>query len=92
MGEGRLRVIVREGWGYGFLVNVEGRSWQGPDEKVVSWLERHYLLDIVAAVLGVILMVGFACQIFDWTCLKLHGAQCWCEGEVGDQVVKSSTR
>ena len=57
VGNGRLRVLVPEGWGYGFFVNVEGRSWHGADERLVAWLERHWLFDIVMGVAAVIWLV-----------------------------------
>lgn len=40
--------------GYNFFLNVEGRSWQGPDEKVVAWFERHWGFSIFGAVVGVV--------------------------------------
>jgi mannosyltransferase OCH1-like enzyme len=76
VGNGRVRVIVKEGWGYGFLLNVEGRSWQGRDEKFVSWMERHWVFDIVVGTIAVVLLVGFFCQFLDYACKKLLRRQC----------------
>ncbi|PMD19957.1 glycosyltransferase family 32 protein, partial [Hyaloscypha hepaticicola] len=35
--------------GHNFFLNVEGRSWQGRDEKVIAWFERHWRVTIVLA-------------------------------------------
>ena len=72
VGEGRVRVLVPEGRGYGFFINVQGRSWQGADEKFVAWLERHWLFDIVVAVMVVIVLVDFSCRFSDWACKKIR--------------------
>jgi mannosyltransferase OCH1-like enzyme len=55
---GRVIVLRREEntTGYNFFLNVKGRSWQGRDEKVVAWLERHWgvtIFLVVSAVTGV---------------------------------------
>jgi mannosyltransferase OCH1-like enzyme len=51
----RMEAIEESGYGFiRFFINVEGRSWQGPDEKYISWLERHWALDIILASLGVV--------------------------------------
>lgn len=63
MGSGRVRVLVPEGRGYGFFINIQGRSWQGADEKFVAWLERHWLLDIVLAIMAVVVAVNCLCQL-----------------------------
>ena len=72
VGSGRVRVMVREGRSYRFLVDVEGRSWQGPDEKIVAWLERHWLFDIICDTSVMILLVAFARQFFDWACMNFQ--------------------
>jgi hypothetical protein len=49
-----LRRDERE-YGYrGFFIDIEGRSWQGPDERYIAWLERHWALDIILGSLGVV--------------------------------------
>jgi mannosyltransferase OCH1-like enzyme len=55
---GRVIVLRREEniTGYNFFLNVEGRSWQGRDEQVVAWFERHWEVTIflaLGAVIGV---------------------------------------
>ncbi|KAG0650368.1 Mannosyl phosphorylinositol ceramide synthase [Hyphodiscus hymeniophilus] len=82
VGDGRVKVMVPEGRGYGFLVNVEGRSWQESDEKIISWLERHYLFDIICSIFAVCVSVGIACQCFDWTAKKLRRRR-WIRGRRG---------
>ncbi len=72
LGKGRVTVLMPDGRGYGFFVNIEGRSWQGADEKVVSWLERHWLFDIAGAIAAVLLFVGMVCYFFDLACRKLQ--------------------
>lgn len=82
MGSGRLRVLVPEGRGYGFFVNIEGRSWQGRDERVVAWLERHWLFDIVLGIVAVVVMVEFLCRLFNWTGKRVQ-RRIWIAGVKG---------
>ena len=65
--EGRLRVLVPYSWGYGFFVNVEGRSWQGWDEKIVGWLERHWVFDVVMGIAGVVAVMGAIWRLVEWS-------------------------
>jgi mannosyltransferase OCH1-like enzyme len=59
-----LRMDERE-YGYrGFFIDIEGRSWQGPDERYIAWLERHWALDIILGNLGVICVTWVLWETF----------------------------
>ncbi len=53
---GKVFVLRREEniTGYNFFLNVEGRSWQGRDEKLVAWFERRWGVTIFLALGAVI--------------------------------------
>jgi len=55
----RVGVLEKQNkvWGYGFFWNVEGRSWQGWDEKILSWFERHWGVSFLLAG-SVVVIVG----------------------------------
>ena len=71
-GVGRVRVLIPEGQGYGFFINVEGRSWQGADERVVAWFERHWLFDIVIATTVVVVALKVVCWLSDYIWRKIQ--------------------
>jgi mannosyltransferase OCH1-like enzyme len=52
--------------GFDFFWNVEGRSWQGSDEKVVEWFERHWCVSIVIAVGAVVVVWEGVWRILCW--------------------------
>jgi mannosyltransferase OCH1-like enzyme len=59
-----LRRDERE-YGYrGFFIDIEGRSWQGPDERYIAWLERHWALDMILGSLGVICVTWVLWETF----------------------------
>jgi hypothetical protein len=67
-----LRRDERE-YGYrGFFIDVEGRSWQGPDERYIAWLERHWALDIILGSLGVVYVTWVLWETF-WYVWKQAG-------------------
>jgi mannosyltransferase OCH1-like enzyme len=72
VGLGRVRLLIPKGRGYGFFINVEGRSWQGPDEKVVGWFERHWLFDIVIATIAVVVALKVVCWLSDCIWRKIQ--------------------
>ena len=87
VGAGIVRVLVPEGRGYGFFINVEGRSWQGQDERLVAWLERHWLFDIILATVAVIAALKMLCFLFDWTWRRVQ-RRLWIAGARGRWEVK----
>jgi mannosyltransferase OCH1-like enzyme len=62
----RIRTLVPYSWGYGFFVNVEGRSWQTWDERVVAFLEMHWVFDVMLGVGSVVAVVGAVWRVFWW--------------------------
>lgn len=52
--------------GYGFFWNVEGRSWQGADERFVEFWERHWGLSLVFGIAGVVGWVEGTWRVGRW--------------------------
>lgn len=52
--------------GHNFFWNVEGRSWQGGDEKVVEWFERHWCVSIVLAIGAVVVVWEGVWSLLCW--------------------------
>lgn len=52
--------------GYGYFWNVEGRSWQGVDERFVEFWERHWGLSLVFGLAGVVGWVEGTWRVGRW--------------------------
>lgn len=65
---GNDRVMVLEPFqrGYGIFYNLEGRSWQGWDEVILPWFERHWAFSIVGGLIAVVALVDGVWRSIEW--------------------------
>jgi mannosyltransferase OCH1-like enzyme len=82
VGHGRVRTLVPQGRGYGFFINVMGRSWQGRDELVIAWLEKHWAFTTFLATAAVVVVLDIACSVFDMAWKRLR-RRWWIRGFAG---------